>query len=298
MLPIKGLIRIIQEYIWLVVSTHLKNISQIGSFPQVGMKIKIFETTTQIITVHACTQKLSPIPYYPLSGPDSWMIYHLSTTNDSTTELRSQLPNSSTHGVLSHLPSFQHFGPQPRHQGFAFHGGSQEFRVVLKFWSSTTSNERNFEKRAVALRLLLVTKSTTNQFFNHNNSSGQDILLHGSVVFFKFSFSFFRCTLPKTHMDPENHLFEKENHLNHTSIFVGFHISFRGSNGISPNWTAAGSLPSHMVFERCPTLSCCGTILGAFPNFPPYFGDHSNGHSNNQPGWTDHYLNINSWWVT
>ena len=25
---------------WLVVSTHLKNISQIGSFPQVGVKIK------------------------------------------------------------------------------------------------------------------------------------------------------------------------------------------------------------------------------------------------------------------
>ena len=32
---------------WLVVSTHLKNISQIGSFPQAGVKIKIFETTTQ-----------------------------------------------------------------------------------------------------------------------------------------------------------------------------------------------------------------------------------------------------------
>ena len=31
----------------LVVSTHLKNISQIGSFPQEGLKIKIFETTTQ-----------------------------------------------------------------------------------------------------------------------------------------------------------------------------------------------------------------------------------------------------------
>ena len=30
----------IQIRIWLVVSTHLKNISQIGSFPQVGMKIK------------------------------------------------------------------------------------------------------------------------------------------------------------------------------------------------------------------------------------------------------------------
>ena len=33
---------------WLVVSTHLKNMSQNGSFPQVGVKIqKIFETTTQ-----------------------------------------------------------------------------------------------------------------------------------------------------------------------------------------------------------------------------------------------------------
>ena len=28
------------KLIWLVVSTHLKNISQIGSFPQVGVKIK------------------------------------------------------------------------------------------------------------------------------------------------------------------------------------------------------------------------------------------------------------------
>ena len=34
---------------WLVVSTPLKNISQIGSFPQVGMKIKNNETTTQNI---------------------------------------------------------------------------------------------------------------------------------------------------------------------------------------------------------------------------------------------------------
>ena len=31
---------------WLVISTDLKNISQIGSFPQVGMKIAIVETTT------------------------------------------------------------------------------------------------------------------------------------------------------------------------------------------------------------------------------------------------------------
>ena len=27
-------------FFWLVVSTHLKNIRQIGSFPQVGVKIK------------------------------------------------------------------------------------------------------------------------------------------------------------------------------------------------------------------------------------------------------------------
>ena len=33
-------------HFWLVVSTHLKNISQIGHLPQLGMKMKIFETTT------------------------------------------------------------------------------------------------------------------------------------------------------------------------------------------------------------------------------------------------------------
>ena len=32
----------------LVVSTHLKNISQIGSFPQIGVNIKICQTTTQL----------------------------------------------------------------------------------------------------------------------------------------------------------------------------------------------------------------------------------------------------------
>ena len=36
-------------FIWLVISTHLKNISQLGSFAQVGMNINtvIFEITTQ-----------------------------------------------------------------------------------------------------------------------------------------------------------------------------------------------------------------------------------------------------------
>ena len=33
-------------HFWLVVSTHLKNISQIGSFPQIGVKIKDVETTS------------------------------------------------------------------------------------------------------------------------------------------------------------------------------------------------------------------------------------------------------------
>ena len=33
---------------WLVVSTHLKNISKNGNLPQLGVKIKIFETTTYL----------------------------------------------------------------------------------------------------------------------------------------------------------------------------------------------------------------------------------------------------------
>ena len=35
-----------ETHTWLVVSTHLKNISQIGNRPQIGMNIKIFETTS------------------------------------------------------------------------------------------------------------------------------------------------------------------------------------------------------------------------------------------------------------
>jgi len=36
------------ELIYLVVSTHFKNISPFGSFPEVGVEIKMFETTTQL----------------------------------------------------------------------------------------------------------------------------------------------------------------------------------------------------------------------------------------------------------
>jgi len=35
--------------LYLVVSTPLKNISQNGNLPQIGVKIKIFETTTEIL---------------------------------------------------------------------------------------------------------------------------------------------------------------------------------------------------------------------------------------------------------
>ena len=44
----KEMFVLIMELIWLVVSTHLKDTSEIGSFPQVGVNIKkIFETTNQ-----------------------------------------------------------------------------------------------------------------------------------------------------------------------------------------------------------------------------------------------------------
>ncbi len=45
---VKRLTHLFTIYInyYLVVWAHLKNISQIGSFPQVGAEIKIFETTT------------------------------------------------------------------------------------------------------------------------------------------------------------------------------------------------------------------------------------------------------------
>jgi len=44
----KEMFVLIMELIWLVVSTHLKDTSEIESFPQVGVNIKkIFETTNQ-----------------------------------------------------------------------------------------------------------------------------------------------------------------------------------------------------------------------------------------------------------
>ena len=39
-------LKINMEHNWLVVSTHLKNISQNGNLPQIGVKCRIFETTT------------------------------------------------------------------------------------------------------------------------------------------------------------------------------------------------------------------------------------------------------------
>ena len=45
---------------WLVVSTHLKNISQIGSFPQVGVKIKIIWNHHLVKQVHRLANRDSP----------------------------------------------------------------------------------------------------------------------------------------------------------------------------------------------------------------------------------------------
>ena len=68
---------------WLVVSTHLKNISQIGSFPQVGVKIeKQFETTTQRVMLQSkirpfCVSQLddSMTPFLPQDLGISWNIW-------------------------------------------------------------------------------------------------------------------------------------------------------------------------------------------------------------------------------
>ena len=43
----------LHAFIWLVVSTHLKNISQIGPFPQVGMKIKKYLKPPPSKSLHA-----------------------------------------------------------------------------------------------------------------------------------------------------------------------------------------------------------------------------------------------------
>ena len=49
--------------IWLVVSTHLKNISQNGNLPQIGVNKKIFETTHQ--TLHSGYWVYQYIIVYP-----------------------------------------------------------------------------------------------------------------------------------------------------------------------------------------------------------------------------------------
>ena len=52
----------ISDFIQLVVEpTHLKNMSQIGSFPQIGVKIKIHETTCAMLNTSTSSQRrLSP----------------------------------------------------------------------------------------------------------------------------------------------------------------------------------------------------------------------------------------------
>ena len=59
----------------LVVSTHLKNISQIGSFPQIGVKIKnIWVATTQLLIL-GLFHHISPLFFVELYGPPR--VHHL-----------------------------------------------------------------------------------------------------------------------------------------------------------------------------------------------------------------------------
>ena len=60
----------------------------------------------------------------------------------------------------------------------------------------------------------------------------QDILRVGIFALFSLFFLFTlqqksRYTLENERLEPKNHLFEKENHLNQTSMF-GFHVNFQG----------------------------------------------------------------------
>ena len=56
---------------WLVVSTNLKNISQIGNLPQVGVKIKMFETTTQNTKPNTGDH-----PRYVQKSKSNWWLNH------------------------------------------------------------------------------------------------------------------------------------------------------------------------------------------------------------------------------
>ncbi len=58
----------IHKYIWLVVSTHLKNISQNGNLPQIGVKIKtIWNHLSDICMNYTC----------PCLLPTFWRVVHI-----------------------------------------------------------------------------------------------------------------------------------------------------------------------------------------------------------------------------
>ena len=63
-------------YIWLVVWTHLKNISQIGSFPQVGVKIKnIWNHHPDIYQYVAISQALKVQLASAVESPSDRVVY-------------------------------------------------------------------------------------------------------------------------------------------------------------------------------------------------------------------------------
>ena len=63
--------------IWLVVSTHLKNISQMGSFPQVGMKIK--NVWNHHLATHVCSSNI------PFTSKDICTAFLASNASESST---------------------------------------------------------------------------------------------------------------------------------------------------------------------------------------------------------------------
>ena len=59
------------EHNWLVVSTHLKNISQIGSFPLVGLQIKNIRNHHLVMNTNL-PKKPPPTPGHNFTAPPNW----------------------------------------------------------------------------------------------------------------------------------------------------------------------------------------------------------------------------------
>ena len=113
--------------IWLVVSTHLKNISQTGNLPQVGVKIpKIFETTTQMI--------ISQPSFGPHQIPAKWQdVKHPILSSEE--RLRSSMAFLENGGLVSQ---------RDLHRGLAippFFFLRQNHGCCVSFWKAENRGE-------------------------------------------------------------------------------------------------------------------------------------------------------------